>query len=299
MYTVGSHPTPTEFSGGIVSRGAAMLNCADQNGCGAEFLMSELIRYEQQANGIVVVTINRPEVRNALNWAAMHALADAVARAEADPTLRALILTGAGGKAFISGGDVRDLHGDVSEAAGLRQHDLMATTLDRLAALPVPVIAALEGATRGGGCEVALACDLRLAAEDATLGFAQISMAVTPGWGGAGRLIALVGYARAMELLLTGHIISAQEALTLGLINDVCPSGEALRCALSLAEQIARAPRLAVRGVKEVLRGHLTLPAEAARAHERQVFARLWAGADHAEASTAFLEKREPNFRDG
>lgn len=261
--------------------------------------MSEIVRYEQHGDNIAVITVNRPQVRNALNWAAMHALADAVARAEADPHLRALILAGAGGKAFISGGDVRDLHGDISEAAGLHQHDLMATTLERLAALPVPVIAALEGATRGGGCEVALACDLRLAAEDATLGFVQIGMAVTPGWGGAGRLIALVGYARAMDLLLSGRVISAQEALTLGLVNRLCPSGEALHCALALAEQIARAPRLAVRGVKEVLRGYLTLPAEAARARERQVFARLWASADHAEASAAFLEKREPDFRDG
>ncbi len=260
---------------------------------------SEVVRYEQHSDCIAVITINRPQVRNALNWAAMHALADAIVRAEGDPRLRVLVLTGAGGKAFISGGDVRDLHGDISEAAGLRQHDLMSTTLERLAALPIPVIAALEGATRGGGCEVALACDLRLAAEDATLGFAQISMAVTPGWGGAGRLMALVGYARAMDLLLSGRVVGAQEALALGLVNRLCPSGEALQCALALAEQLACAPRLAVRGVKEVLRGYLTLPTEEARARERQIFAHLWASTDHAEASAAFLEKREPNFRHG
>jgi enoyl-CoA hydratase/carnithine racemase len=173
----------------------------------------------------------------------------------------------------------------------------MAGTLDRLAALPIPVIVALEGATRGGGCEVALACDLRIAAQDATLAFAQIGMAVTPGWGGAERLFRLVGYARAMDLLLTGRALAADEALSLGLVNRVCPSGTALNEALQLAQSIAAGPPLAVRGVKDVLRGYLTLPAEQACAIERTTFGRLWASADHAEAASAFLNKRQPVFR--
>ncbi len=261
--------------------------------------MADTVQFRVDAAGIGVVTINRPEVRNALDHEAMQALAEAVASAEQTANLRALVLTGAGGQAFIAGGDVRALHSHLSEADALAQHDLMAGTLDRMAALPVPVIAALEGATRGGGCEVALACDLRIAAEDATLGFAQIHMAVTPGWGGAGRLIELVGYARAMDLLLTGRVLSAGDALAMGLVDRLCPPGKALEAARRLAGDIARQPGLAVRGIKAVLRGHLTLPPRAARARERETFARLWASPDHAEASAAFLEKRNPASRSG
>jgi enoyl-CoA hydratase/carnithine racemase len=259
--------------------------------------MAGEVLYGVDPGGIGVITFNRPAVRNALNWAAMHALGEAVAQAEADESLRALILTGAGSGAFISGGDLRDLHSAVREEDGLRQHDLMAGILGRLARLPVPVIAAMEGATRGGGCEVALACDLRVAAEDATLGFVQISMAVTPGWGGALRLYRQVGYAQAMDLLLTGRILTAHEALALGLVQVLCSPGRALEAARAVAAQIGANPPLAVRGIKAVLRGYATLPEPEAAAQERAVFGRLWASADHAEASSAFLEKRPPVFR--
>jgi enoyl-CoA hydratase len=258
--------------------------------------MTDIVTFEQSDN-IAVVTINRPRVRNALNWDAMYALSAAVDRAVESPDLRAIVLTGAGQRAFISGGDLRDLHGKMTQNDGFRQHDVMTVTLDRLAALPMPIIAALNGAARGGGCEVALACDLRVAAEDATLGFAQIGMGVTPGWGGAKRLFELIGYSQAMDLLLTGRVIEAQEALTLGLVNRIAGPGDALAGALALAEEIAAMPPLAARGVKEVLRGHLTLPKDRAVVLERSVFGRLWATADHAEASTAFLEKRSPDFR--
>lgn len=255
------------------------------------------IQFEQHGPHVGVITVNRPDVRNALDWAAMEQLASLVDDLDRRADLRAVILTGAGGRAFISGGDLRALYDQATEQDGLRQHDLMAGTLDKLATLPVPAIAALEGATRGGGCEVALACDLRIAAQDATLAFAQIGMAVTPGWGGAERLFRLVGYARAVDLLLTGRTLDADEALSLGLVNRVCPPGRALDEALQLAESIADGPPLAMRGVKDVLRGYLTLPAAQARAAERTTFGRLWASADHAEAASAFLDKRQPVFR--
>lgn len=259
--------------------------------------MSSTVQLEVGADGVGLITINRPEVRNALDPAAMRALADAVARAEATSDLRALVLAGAGGRAFISGGDVRALHGDLSEQSAFQQHDLMATTLNRLGALPVPVIAALEGATRGGGCEVALASDVRVAAEDATFGFVQVNLAVMPGWGGVARLIQAVGHAQATDLLLTGRVLDAQEALRIGLVSRLCPPGEALPTARALAGQIAGQPPLAVAGIKRVLRGYQSLPPDAARALERETFARLWASADHAEASTAYQEKRPPVFR--
>lgn len=258
--------------------------------------MSDVVLFDLDEHGIATITINRPEVRNALNWEAMEAFADAVHRAESTPDLSAMIVTGAGQQAFISGGDLRDLHRTSSEADGLRQHDLMASALDALEALPVPVIAAIEGAARGGGCEVLLACDMRVAAEDATLGFAQIHMAVTPGWGGARRLLELVGYAHAFELLLTGGMLSARKAYAIGLVNHITPRGRALTEARRIALQFANGPQGALRGVKEVLRAHLRLPPEAARAREREIFARLWASPDHAEAVLAFLERREPVF---
>lgn len=259
--------------------------------------MTISVQLDIQPDGIAILTVNRPDVRNALNWEAMHNLQAAITQLEDVSDLRAVIVTGAGGRAFISGGDVRDLHKDASEDAGLRQHDLMAGTLDRLAGLPVPVIAAMEGATRGGGCEVALACDMRVASEEATIGFAQIGMGVTPGWGGAGRLTALVGSARAFDLLLTGRVLDAKAALEIGLLDRLTEAGKALKEARTLAERIALQPPLAVRGIKEVLHGYRTMPLDAARARERSVFAMLWATEDHAEASSAFLEKRDPVFK--
>lgn len=258
--------------------------------------MSNSMRLNVDSQGIATLTVNRPAVRNALNREAMQALRIAVTELEETSDVQAVIVTGTEGT-FISGGDLRDLHGEATEAAGLDQYDLMTDTLTRLAALPVPVIAAIEGAARGGGCEVALACDLRILAEDATLAFAQINMAVTPGWGGAERLIQLVGYARALDLLLTGRVIGGEEAVVLGLANYLCPAGRALHMAHMLAEGLANGPRLALRGIKAVLRGYLTDPPDVARARERATFGQLWASADHAEASAAFMEKREPDFK--
>lgn len=259
--------------------------------------MSDLVTFELNPDGVAVLTVNRPDVRNALNWDAMHALGEAVAQAADASHLRALIITGAGGKSFISGGDLKNLQHSLSEEEGLRQHDMMSAILDRLAALPVPVIAAMEGATRGGGCEVALACDLRIAADDATLAFAQISMAVTPGWGGAQRLFYLVGYSRAMDLLLSGRVVEADEALAMGLINRTAAPGWVLDTARTLAAELIQGPPLAIWGVKQVLRGYMTMPEDAARARERLTFGQLWGSADHAEASAAFVEKRNPVFK--
>jgi enoyl-CoA hydratase len=258
--------------------------------------MTSSILLELDSHGTALLTINRPDVRNALNWEAMHGLREGIERLQGEPELKVVIVSGAGGKSFISGGDLRDLHSGGEEDA-LRQHDLMAGTLDMLSALPVPVIAAIEGAARGGGCEAALACDLRIAAADATLGFAQIDMGVTPGWGGAGRLLDLVGYSRALNLLLTAKTLTAQQALDIGLVDQVCSPGQALEEAQRFAAMLRSKPPLAVRGVKEVLHGYRSMPLDAARARERSLFAQLWATEDHSEGSVAFLEKRQPQFK--
>jgi enoyl-CoA hydratase len=259
--------------------------------------MAQYIQFEVDEQGIGRLTVNRPAVRNALNWEAMEEFSQAIAQAEAVPDLRVLIITGAGRDAFISGGDLRELYETSSAEDGLRQHDLMADAMERMSALPVPVIAALEGATRGGGCEVALAADMRVAAEDATLGFAQVKMGVTPGWGGARRLYTAVGYKRAMELLLTGRTITALDAEMMGLVDRTAAPGEALKEAYRLASEIAQSAPLAIRGIKAVIRAYHTGSLEAGRLLERETFGRLWGSADHIEATAAYLERRPPQFR--
>ena len=161
---------------------------------------------------VALLTVDRPEVRNALNPGAMAEFAAAVERAHALPGLLALIVTGAG-KAFISGGDVAELRTVTTEADAEKMITLMGNALDRLAALPCLTIAAMEGPARGGGCEIALACDWRVAAEDADLGFVQIRLGITTGWGGASRLYRLVGYPCALDLLTLGRVLSAPEPI--------------------------------------------------------------------------------------
>lgn len=258
--------------------------------------MSSSLRISFPEPGIALLSIERPALRNALDRATMAALDQALRDLAARDDLYSLILQGSGGH-FISGGDLIDLHGDSTEAAGRAQHDLMAGALDRLAALPCPVIAAMEGATRGGGMEVALACDLRIAASDASFAFAQINMAVTPGWGGAERLLRLIGYAHALDLLATGRVFTSSEAYSLGLLDRVCEPGQALDSALELARLFCQQAPLALRGVKAVLIAARDQDTAAARAIEAQTFARLWASADHLEATAAFLEKRPPHFQ--
>ncbi|MBT3391859.1 MAG: enoyl-CoA hydratase/isomerase family protein [Chloroflexi bacterium] len=241
---------------------------------------------------IFLLEVSRPERRNALNWESMAAFAKAIEAAHAQPDLQALILTGSG-STFIAGGDLKALHNAVSEADGKRLSQMMSHALNRLEALPCPVIAAINGPARGGGAEIALTCDLRIVAENASLGFVQISLGLTPGWGGGQRLLHLVGYSRAMEILLTGRILPADELLTLGLCNRVVPEQQALDSALGLARQIAARPPEAVRAIKQLLRNGLTLPPTMAAAHEQALFPPLWASDAHHQAVEHWFRQRE------
>ncbi len=240
---------------------------------------------------IGLLTVRRPAVRNALNWAAMEAFAAAVEDAHRAPDLRVLVVTGEG-PAFIAGGDLKELAAYPRREHGERMSALMTRALARLEALPVPVIAAINGPARGGGTEVALACDLRVLAADADLGFVQIRQALIPGWGGGQRLLRAIGYARAMEVLLSGRILGAQEALAWGLVNRVAPPGEALAEALRWAEAIAAEPPDVVRAIKALLRAGLTLPPPLAAATEHALFPDLWAAEPHLAAVQAFLQRR-------
>lgn len=240
--------------------------------------------------GIAVLQVNRPEVRNALNWDTIHAFGEQIEALWGMKEIRALIIAGSGGH-FISGGDLRELHHYPSRADGQRLSEQMSNTLNTIESLPIPTIAAMNGNTRGGGAEISLACDLRVMAEDADFGLAQIQLGLTPGWGAGQRLLQLVGYSTAFDLLVTGGVITAQEANLRGLANRLAPKGEAIAEAIKIAKQISRMPADAVIAAKKILRAGKNLPPSTAFSYEQSLFPPLWASEAHLTAVQRFLEK--------
>jgi len=253
--------------------------------------MNGVVRLETSADGIARLIIDRPEARNALTWEAMRLFAEAVETAHASPQVRALIVTG-GDQSFCAGGDLYELDGFPSRADGARLSAVMATALDRLEALPIPTLAAIEGPALGGGAEIALACDVRVMAEGASLGMMHVRLGITPAWGGGQRLLALAGYARTFEWLTAGRVLTAVEAAEAGLANRAVPRGQALVEAVSLAGVMAAHDPGAVRAVKRFLRAGVASSPAAAAAAERSEFPGLWAAPAHLEASAAFLARR-------
>lgn len=243
------------------------------------------------ADGIGLLSIDRPRVRNALDWDAMKSFAQAVEKAHAIPKLRALIITGTG-KAFVSGGDLSELQHYPTREDGLRLATIMGDALARLEALPCPTIAAINGPARGGGAEIAIACDARAISEDADIGFVHARLGIVTAWGGGQRLLRLVGYAHALELIATGRVLSAQEAINLGLANLAVPAGRALAAARKMAHQIAANPPAAVQAAKRFLRFGLENPGEAALAAERAEFPALWDTDFRRAAVQRFLNKK-------
>jgi enoyl-CoA hydratase/carnithine racemase len=252
--------------------------------------MSESLLLEMRANGVAVLTFNRPHARNALDLDAMRRFAEIIP--QLDSRLRVLVLTGAGESAFCSGGDLVELSLYPSVDDARQMTALMGDALLALERLPVPVIAAINGYALGGGSEIAVACDLRIVDQQARLGFVHINLALTPGWGGGQRLLRLVSYTRALEILLEGRPMNADELLTLGLVNRVVPSGTALNHALEFAARIAQHPPDVVRAVKTLLQAGLNQPYEQALQAERAVFPPLWAAA-HLTAVQTFLDRQK------
>jgi len=252
-----------------------------------------VLRIERRAD-VAVWTIDRPEARNALDHATLEALANAVRDAAADRALRAVVLTGAG-ETFISGGDLRELRDKSTRADAERFSDLGFDLLSALEDLPCPVVCALAGAAIGGGAELAIACDVRIAARGAVLAFKQVRMGVTTAWGTVPRLVALVGSGRAARLLYTARAVDADEAYAMGLVDAVVEPGEALAVALRWVEDIAAGAPEAVRGMKRLVRSAARANDET-RALERALFAQTWSGPDHAEAVEAYFARRAPVF---
>ena len=254
-----------------------------------------LLHVDQQ--GIAVLQVNRPRARNALDWLAQEQFAATIAQIAEDEQIRILIVTGSGERAFVSGGDLKQLSDDPHQAAGERLNRVMTAALTQLTLLPLPVIAAVNGDAFGGGCEIITACDLRLAAAHARFSFAQVRNALTTGWGGTGRLVRLLGQSRALELLLTARVFDATEALSFGFVHRVIPEDEAvLDAARTLAQELVALPGEALAATKAVTYAACQLDADDLLQYERRLFLDLWATPDHLEALAAFREKRAPQF---
>lgn len=248
------------------------------------------VEFNVDSQGIGMLTIDRPHVRNALNWSAMQAFADAVEEAHSRRDLLVLIVTGLR-KAFISGGDLSELQHYPSREDGLRLATIMGDALARLEALSCPTVAAINGPARGGGAEIAVACDMRVIAEDANIGFVHSRLGIITAWGGGQRLLRTVGYARAIELLTTGRVLSAKEAAVIGLANIITPIDHALSGARELAQQIASNPPACIQAIKRVLRFGLANPEEPALEAERRELPALWDTEFRREAVRRFLNK--------
>ena len=248
-------------------------------------------------DGIAELTINRPAVRNALNAATLREIGQAFRAFDVDPAVRTVILTGAGERAFAAGGDISAVVG----FSPLQARDFARfaqAVLDTVEQCSKPVIAAVNGFAVGGGCELAMACDLRLAGATARFGQPEVNLGILAGWAGTQRLPRLVGRGRALELLLSGELIAADEAWRIGLVNSVVTAAELLPTARSLARTLAAKPATAVRLAKSAVHNGLELDAARAGACEAELFALGFASPDQQEGMRAFLEKRPPRFQD-
>jgi enoyl-CoA hydratase len=257
--------------------------------------LSQYVRVETE-DGIRVVTVDRPEKLNALNSDVVEALGTAFVAAAGEPGLRCLIVTGAGEKAFIAGADIGEL-AKLTPVAGREHARRGQAVLNALEALPVPTIAAINGYAYGGGLELAMACCLRVASDNAKMGLPETSLGILPGYGGTQRLARLVGASRAMELVLTAEKgVTAAEAHRIGLVNRVVPAGQALSGARELARKIAANGPVACRYAMEAIRRGGEMPTSEGLLFEATLFGLCAATEDMKEGMNAFLEKRAARF---
>ena len=245
--------------------------------------------------GIARITFNRPNVLNALNRKTMEELGEILNVVHADAAVRVLILTGAGEKAFIAGADITELA--QQNPVGGREYTLAGQgIIHRLETMGKPSIAAINGFALGGGCEMALACTMRIASRTARLGQPEVKLGIIPGYGGSQRLPRLVGKGMAHELILTGEMISAEEALRIGLVNRVVEPGELLVTAEAIARKIIANAPIAVQYAMEAVERGMEMPQEEGLHLEATLFGLCCATQDMREGTRAFLEKRPPKF---
>jgi len=242
------------------------------------------------------VTINRPQALNALNWQTMQELREVFAAIKEDPEVAGVILTGAGEKSFVAGADIKELAS--KEAVGAKEFALASQEiLGAIESLPKPVIAAVNGFCLGGGCELAMACHIRVAAENAKFGQPEVNLGIMPGNGGTQRLPRLIGKGRALELVLTGSMIDAQEAYRIGLVNRVAAPEQLLATAEEILAAIYTKGPIAVKLCLEAVSHGLNLTLEEGVRLEANLFGLCFSTEDMQEGTRAFIEKRKPVFR--
>ncbi len=253
----------------------------------------ETIRVDREG-AIATITIDRPERRNALNTRVRTEMIDLLDELREDETLRVVILTGAGEKAFVAGADLQEF----AERSVDEQREQMdgPRVFDEIAAFPFPVIAMINGYALGGGCELAIACDLRIAGESARLGQPEINLGIIPGGGGTQRLPRLVGVGQAMRLIITGEVVDAEEALRIGLVDIVVPDDELRERVMEMARGIAEKSPVALRMAKSAVRASQEMTLSAGLGLETERFLTCFGSAEKEEGIAAFFEKRKPDF---
>jgi len=258
----------------------------------------------EQRGHVLVVTMNRPEAKNALSGPMLAGMTAAWNQVDEDPDIRVAILTGAGG-AFCAGADLKaittshpgDSMNSSAGAEGARSMDLsVIESLLKGRRLLKPLIAAVEGYALGGGLELALCADIIVAGESARLGLPEVKVGILPGGGGTQKLARLVGRHRAMLLIMTGRMFGAAEALTMGVVSEVAPAGQALTRALEIAHEIAAMPAISIMQIKEIINAGLNASLDTALMLERKAFQLQFATRDQKEGMRAFMEKRKPKF---
>jgi enoyl-CoA hydratase len=246
--------------------------------------------------GIAVVTMNRPQALNAFNSEQLDLLGAAFHALGQDRTVRVVILTGAGDRAFAAGADIKEMV-DLTPAGGMafgRKGQALTSTVERL---PQPVIAAVNGYAFGGGCELAIACDIRLASENARFAQPEVSLGIPPGWGGTQRLPRLIGPGLAAEMIYTGRHVDAEEAQRIGLVNRVVPAAELMKEAKALAGQLAKSAPVAMRYIINAVNKGTEIPFAEACQYEATLFGLVASTEDMREGTAAFLAKRKAEFK--
>ncbi|MBP3493317.1 MAG: enoyl-CoA hydratase/isomerase family protein [Oscillospiraceae bacterium] len=246
----------------------------------------------EKKGNIAVATINRPKALNALNSQVLEDLNELVDVVTADEEIRALVLTGAGEKAFVAGADIGEmstLTKAEGEAFGKKGNDVFR----KLETMPIPTIAAINGFALGGGCELSMSCDIRICADTAVFGQPEVGLGITPGFGGTQRLARLVSPGMAKQLIYTARNIKADEALRIGLVNAIYPAEELMAAAEKMADTIAKNAPIAVRACKKAINEGLDVDMDAALVIEEKLFGSCFETADQAEGMGAFLEKRK------
>jgi len=250
----------------------------------------------EKKDSIAVITVNRPKVLNALNARTIREIHECADEMAADETVRAAVLTGGGDKSFVAGADISELR-NADRNGGLEISRLGQAAFNAVESLPKPVVAAVNGYALGGGCELAMACDFRIASVRAKFGQPEVTLGLIPGYGGTQRLSRLVGKGMAKKLILTGEIIDAEEAFRIGLVERVVPHEELMKEAEGLALKMAGLAPVALRLAKRAVDSGFDVGLEQALGLEKELFGDVCATDDKNEGTGAFIEKRKPGFK--